>query len=802
MKIFEESFERKLIYIFALDYKTHAGLLKIGETTLKTSLPHEKLLPNCEILNQAAKKRIAQYTNTAGIKFNLLYTELAENFRDHDVHRILKNSNFTKISPPGTKSREWFKISLETAIAAIQAAKLKRNNISGIILKKFPVNIEFRDEQKEAISKTVAAFKKGKIFLWNAKMRFGKTLCALEVVRRMNFAKTIIVTHRPVVDKGWFEDFGKIFGGNKNFSYRSKNHGDKNLSRLEKNFIYFASIQDLRGSETVGGNFAKNAEIFSTDWDLVIVDEAHEGTTTALGDKVIKNLVKPNTKFLALSGTPFNILEDFSDNIFTWDYVQEQRAKNNFYKENFCDHNPYEDLPEMKIFTYNLGENFSYIDFEDKAFNFREFFRTQENIFVHEDDVKNFLHLLTSAKNYPFATEEFRNYFRHSLWILPGVKEARAFSQLLQSHDVFKNFKIVNVVGDGDDGEVSDALKQVQTAIKNYNHTITLSCGRLTTGVTIPAWTAVFMLAGSYSTSAASYLQTIFRVQNPGDFGGKLKKFCYVFDFAPDRTLKMIAESVKISSRAGKTTDGDRKILGDFLNFCPVISVRGSEMKNFSVDSLFRQLKRAYVERTVKNGFDDAYLYSDELLNITDFDLKDFEELKKIVGVTKKTKADDLVVNSQGLDNERHEKIDKKIKRRLTDEEKILLKQKAQRRNLISVLRGVSIRLPLMIYGSDISLDEDFKIEMFLDDKIVDSASWAEFMPKKLTREKFKKFIRFYDKDIFIAAAQRIRNADRAHKKDCRPVCLFQKSRQRNSFNAFQSCEFAFDFEFRRLGFF
>jgi len=153
MKIFEESFERKLIYIFALDYKTHAGLLKIGETTLKTSLPHEKLLPNCEILNQAAKKRIAQYTNTAGIKFNLLYTELAENFRDHDVHRILKNSNFTKISPPGTKSREWFKISLETAIAAIQAAKLN-----------FLRRLNFATSRKKQFQKLSRLLRKAKFF--------------------------------------------------------------------------------------------------------------------------------------------------------------------------------------------------------------------------------------------------------------------------------------------------------------------------------------------------------------------------------------------------------------------------------------------------------------------------------------------------------------------------------------------------------------------------------------------------------------------------------------------------------------
>ena len=767
MENFENSFERKLIYVFALNYETHKGLLKIGETTLKTSLPPEKLLTNCEILKKAAKDRIKEYTNTAGVSgaVKILHTELADDFSDKDVHRILFNSNIEQISPTNSTGREWFKVSLPQAVAAIKAAREKRSNISGIKLEKIFVPVQFRPEQADAISKTVNAFQNGKEFLWNAKMRFGKTLCALEVVRQMNFAKTIIVTHRPVVNKSWFDDFKKIFGNVENFIYGAKNQGAKlyRMLRLQKNFVYFASMQDLRGSKTVGGNFTKNADIFSTDWDFVIVDEAHEGTKTALGDKVIKNLVKENTKFLALSGTPFNILEDYSDNVFTWDYVQEQRAKKLFYKNNFGDHNPYAVLPQMKIYTYNLGEilkNNSYFDIEDKAFSFREFFRTKENSFVHEKDINSFLNLLAAknqANSYPYSTEEYRNYFRHSLWILPGVKAARALSQLLNAHDVFKNFKIVNVAGDGD-GEVKNALQQVQNAIKNFNYTITLSCGRLTTGVTVPEWTAVFMLAGSFSTSAASYLQTIFRVQSPCTFGDKIKKFCYVFDFAPDRTLKMIAESVKISSQAGKTTNDDREILGEFLNFCPVISVKGSEMKNFDTDFLFQQLKRAYVERTVKNGFADNYLYSDELFKLDDADLKNFDKLKGIIGSSKIKMPTDVEINNQGLTDEQHEQLNKKARRKLTDAEKELQKQKLNRRKAILILRGISVRLPLLIYGADIPLDDDFKIEMFLDDKIVDDASWLEFMPKGVDRKFFKQFIKFYDKDVFVAAARKIRN--------------------------------------------
>lgn len=430
--------------------------------------------------------------------------------------------------------------------------------------------------------------------LWNDKMRFGKTLSALEVVRKMGFAKTMIVTHRPVVNHGWYEDFEKVFYTEKEYHYGSKNQGDtiESLISRDKKFIYFALIQDLRGSDTVGGKFSKNTAIFNTEWDCVIVDEAHEGTTTALGEEVIKSLVKENTKFLALSGTPFNILGDYDSNVYTWDYIMEQRAKAEWDLQHFGDSNPYDELPKMNIFVYDLGKLLGsrYVEIEDKAFNFHEFFRTwtgdirhdfkavpseaKIGDFVHEKDVLSFLNLITKESpdsQYPYATKEYRNLFRHSLWIVPGVKEAKALSKMLKSHSIFSMFRIVNVAGDGDEEEKSDtALKKVRDAISDAGtdgYTITLSCGKLTTGVTVKEWTAVFMLAGTFSTSASSYLQTIFRVQSPCNQNGKIKDNCYVFDFAPDRTLKMIAESVALSTKAGKASESDRKIMGEFLNY-------------------------------------------------------------------------------------------------------------------------------------------------------------------------------------------------------------------------------------------
>ena len=807
---FGTAFEYKLIYVFAINDETHKGLLKIGDTTIQSDASIDALFPNCEALNQAALSRIKQYTNTAGISAQLLHTELAvrpvkgkdgqqvlKAFRDHDVHRVLENSGIPKKKLKNSTSREWFAVDLSTVQKAIEAVKKCQPNLSSMGAGTGFAPIVFRPEQEEAIEKTLKLFKTGSRMLWNAKMRFGKTLSAIQVVKKSGFAKTIIVTHRPVVDDGWYEDFQKIFYDTDDYTYGSKGHGAaiEYLLNSGKKFVYFASIQDLRGSSTVGGKFDKNDAVFSLDWDLVIVDEAHEGTTTALGDDVIKNLVKEgngyDTKFLALSGTPFNILKEFDDNIYTWDYVMEQQRKAQWDELHFGDSNPYDELPELKIYTYDLGKiltNTNYVELEDKAFNFREFFRVwtgdikhdhkampataQVGDFVHESDVWSFLNLITKDdpdSHYPYANEEYRNLFRHALWMVPGVKEAKALSKLMKKHPVFGcgAFDIVNVAGDGDEEERSeDALQKVRQAINgagNDGYTITLSCGKLTTGVTVPEWTAVFMLAGSFSTSAANYLQTIFRVQSPCNKDGKIKRCCYVFDFAPDRTLKMVAESAALSTKAGKANESDRRIMSEFLNYCPVIAVDGTVMKAYDTNRLLQQLKRAYAERAVQNGFDDTNLYNDELLRLDELDIEKFNNLKKIVGTSKAApKVKEINVNAQGFTDEEYEelgRIEKKPKRERTlDEEKRLQEMKEKQKlknNAISILRGISIRMPLLIYGADIPIDEDITMEKLVD--IVDDSSWEEFMPSGVTKEMFKSFIKYYDPEIFVAAGRRIR---------------------------------------------
>ena len=830
MERFDQTYSYKLIYVFSMPYDTHRGLLKVGEATLNTDIKPVSLVPNCHALNQAAKARIDSYTKTASMSYKLEYTELAIkqedgysfSFKDKDVHKVLMNSGIHKVQPNGATGEEWFQTDLATVMSAIKAVKDGKHSItpSGKTTGTAITPIDFREEQLEAVEKTLKTFKKDNEMLWYAKMRFGKTLTALEVIRRNQYRRVIIVTHRPVVDDGWSEDFRKIFfKGNSEHDYnyerktkdsyytfdeKTDAENDRKIKKLDKDgdyFIYFASIQDLRGSKLVGGNYNKNNAVFALDWDLIVIDEAHEGTQTELGDNVIKLLRKEKTKVLALSGTPFNLLSQYSeDNVYTWDYVMEQKKKTEWDLLHHGDHNPYADLPKMHIYTYDLGEKLKkYVsdEYDTKAFNFREFFRVWykgpnskrelpkgavEGRFVHENDIISFLNLMAKEdkdSGYPFSNQEYRDMFRHTLWMVPGVKEAKALSDLLRSHPVFGKFGIANVAGEGDKYEEdhsADALELVRNTIKNNKYSITLSCGKLTTGVTVKEWTAVLMLSGSYSTAAAQYMQTIFRVQSAGSIDGRQKTDCYVFDFAPDRTLKVLTETVHLSRKPGKSQQKRREAMTEFLNYCPVIAIAGSRTKKYSVESMMEQIKQIYAERAVNSGFEDESIYNDELLKLDDIDASKFNELRDIIGASKAAKKkSDVVVNGQGLTDEQVEHIDDPDQpdspgkpEPLTPEqiaERLAKKQaKEARKKAIDILRGISIRMPLMIYGADVPIDEDIDINRFVD--LVDDESWKEFMPQGVTKKIFSEFTKYYDRDVFIAAGKRIRKLAAAADKE------------------------------------
>lgn len=786
--------ERHVIYSLSGDnsdgnWPRYTGLEKVGETTASQDLEKD-WSPNSDYLRSEAHHRISQYMKTSGVPYNLDWVELAHRkvsdtwFDDHDVHRVLLKSGFKRdaaFEKQGAK--EWFQVNADQVKQAIAAVKNGRESIDGPV--QATGKIELRPEQQDAVDKTAKTFKTKYKMLWNAKMRFGKTLSALKLIKKENYAKVLIMTHRPVVAEGWFDDFEKIGMPESGYKYGSKREQDLSLEALQREaekYVYFASIQDLRGSEAFGGTVAdKNQLVKDIQWDLVIIDEAHEGTQTDLAQQVIDGVVTPKyTRVLELSGTPFNLLNQYdADEVFTWDYVMEQQAKYSWDSEHpNGERNPYVGLPSVSMYTFEIKNRFKSPEFldDDKSFNFREFFKVDDETgkFVYADKVNKFLDNISSRderSNYPFSTLEFRNNLRHTLWLMPSVKSAKAMKTALENHPVFGVYNVVNIVDKDTSDSVVTAtdsdLKRVNDAITNHparTYTITLTVRKMTTGVTIKPWTGVLFL--SNTNSAMQYLQAAFRAQTPyedEEFGRKTN--CYIFDFAPDRALKVMAASRQMSTGVGKLQTSDQRAkLGELLNFLPIIGEEGQGMQAYQVDTLLTQLKKVYAEKAVQSGFDDDSLYNDELLKLTNSDLEIFNDIKAIVGQTKAEKKPDTIdVNHQGLDDEQYEKAiraEKKPKKERSEEEQADIDRKnalkKQRKSMISVLRGISIRIPMMIYGMDIDIDQKVDINKFVD--LVDSQSWSEFMPQGITKDKFRQISKYYDPEVFIEAGRIIRH--------------------------------------------
>lgn len=826
-KKLQSPFAYNLIYIYEIPDEDHKNCLKIGKASFSTNEKIDIHAQNTEQLNKSARDRINQQTGTSAVRYYLKHTEIAikeeikdgkkqmVSFLDDDVHEVLINSGIHRAKfDLDANPREWFKVELQTAINAIKAVKEGRKSLNNS-----EINLEFKGitlypNQEEAVERTLTTFKHSNSMLWDAKMRFGKTITALELVKRMSklpnaygdIKKVIIATHRPEVIEQWFGDFKAVFyekDSTWKFGSKVKGFGLPVEDLIKKNnFICFASLQDLRGAKLVGGNFVKNQELYDTKWDLLIIDEAHEGTLTERGENVFKGLIDDSkdhkTKVLRLSGTPFNIIDQYTTNeIYSWSYIDEQEAKQNWdYFKN--PKNPYAKMPKMNVYTYDLGtiiNNPHYLD--DKMFNFGEFFRVwtgnkEDDIaddgtpitvgkdkvgkFVHEQDVIKFLNLLSKedeSNNYPFSTKEYQDYFKHTLWMLPGVKEAHALSLLLNNHEVFGhgNFKIVNVAGDGDEIEENNeealrktkrALDKVKDAIAKNERTITLSCQRLTTGVTVPEWTAVFMLYGSSQVAAQRYMQTIFRVQSPANIDGKIKENCFVFEFAPDRALKVLAKTAHLSHQAGEVNSPEtKKLMEKLLKFCPVIAINGSQMNAYDVPMMIKQLKSAYIDDIVDSGFENKRIYNLEQLRLENIDLKDFEGCDHILKGASQTKNSKLVrVTENDLDKKDGGTVTIREKQEKTPEQK---QKEKEAQNAMRILNAIMTKVPLMVYG--LTLDEDKEITYENFTTLIDDASWNEFMPKDATKEKFKLFKKYIDTEMFELCNEELRNQVNAANK-------------------------------------
>ena len=673
--------------------------------------------------------------------------------------------------------------------------------------------IVFRSEQQQAIDQTVGSLKRNRQMLWNAKMRFGKTLCAIEVAHQCGFRRTLILTHRPNVRGEWFGSVEKL--GLKGWLYGCKPcstapkdalsfdeleaeaNADKNL-----HYIYFASIQDMRGSKRVNQQkgIDKNDNIFAAHWDFLIVDEAHEGVMSRLGREVIGELQKRRTlRTLYLSGTPYNIQQMFDTaEVYHWDYCMEQKAKAEWSRVHPKQKNPYGGLARMNIITYNLAHELrAYRTAENGGFNFAEFFRTETipsgggskdsgaktngnaptTRFVHEGDVRTFLQLAGSGsrnKLYPYANTQLKDSLDHTLWYVPGVQAALCLSRLLseKSEDnPFREYTIVNVAGDGDEKldiydqtrRERDALVRVKRAIAENKKTITLSCGRLTMGVSVPEWTAVLMLAGAAETGGMRYFQTIFRCQSPYA-APRVKKECYAIDFSPRRTLTVVDQYV--NNNTSNTSERHAK-LAEFLNYCPVTEISAQKQTVFDTELFIRYITSAYTDSLIRNGFRDDCLYGN-LDNLRRQDLKLLDQVAEAIvrGMASERQRNREMVAEATKSKRKPSKEKEKAKAEKSEEEAVAAMRETSRKmtprqRAIAILNQISSRFPIMIYGTVERVD-GLTLDSFV--KGIDPDSWRDFMPKGITVKLFQRIKHFYREDIFVATAkaivERLRRAD------------------------------------------
>ena len=662
----------------------------------------------------SVEKRIKQQTHTADVRFNIEWHKEArytdgsgKYFTDHDFHDYLERFRHIEREP----KKEWFHIEP-------QAAKQMFYEFAGKDYADAQIGSEqkqyiLRDEQQRAVDETLAYYKKCEQngdkqhaeFLWNAKPRFGKTLTAYDFMRRMDAQMVLIVTNRPAIANSWYDDFEKFIAWQTDYRFVSESDSlkdkptltrekflDEQLEAEDRNnelrMVAFLSLQDLKGSVYFGGEFDKLKWIADNNWDLLIIDEAHEGVDTYKTDRAFEKIKRKFT--LHLSGTPFKALANgkfAQEQIFNWTFTDEQDAKE---KWNSTAMNPYAAMPRMNMYTYqmsqlaidkaNRGIDLSEDAAAEFAFDLNEFFSTDGNgRFVHKKEVAKFLDALCTQEKFPFSTPELREELKHTFWILERVDSAKALAKMLQEHAVFENYEIVVAAGDGRLGDDEDAdtgksrrsFDKVREAIENNDKTITLSVGQLTTGVTIPEWTAVFML--SNMKSPAEYIQAAFRAQNPYKFekAGRLyqKENAYIFDFAPERTLMIFdefANSLYTSTACGNGTREEREQnVKKLLNFFAVYAEDDAgKMVQLDAERILTIPVKIKSEEVIRRGFMSNLLFTNigAVFNAPPEIIHILQKLEPVKEAPKKQDA--LTINNVdevSVDENGNVKVDKEV---------------------------------------------------------------------------------------------------------------------------------------------
>jgi hypothetical protein len=732
------------IYAYEDTNPQYKGLLKVGYTT------------------RDAQTRVAQQYPTkrpGKAPYQIVLVESAMHndgsvITDHEIHAYLRSIGVK--NPDG----EWFQCSVKEVKAAYLAVKNGEVNEE-----KRDWNFAMRPEQIEAVEKTSAYFtdfkkdkankKKTPHFLWNAKMRFGKTFASYQLAKKMGWTKVLVLTFKPAVQNAWEEDLKRHidFKGWQFISPKGLSYKDADM---KKPFVCFGSFQDYLGkNKSTGGIKVKNEWVHTTHWDCVILDEYHYGAwrenakdlfeaedkeeiqfEQGEGIEIFDEKEMPITTngYLYLSGTPFRAIasgEFIEEQIFNWTYSDEQRAKEKWKVEN----NPYAMLPRMVLLTYQLPDSIREIaqQGEYNEFDLNTFFSAEGNDvlarFKYEDEVQKWLDLIrgsflaTTVDNLklgnskppmPFSDARLRNILSHTFWFLPSVASCHAMNNLLaqKQNKFYHDYKVIVAAGHKA-GIGVDALYPVQAAMDDplTTKTITLSCGKLTTGITVKPWTGIFMLRNS--SSPETYFQAAFRVQSPwtiknpdGDNPNQeqiIKEECYVFDFAPNRALRQIAEYASRLNVDDKTSPEAK--VAEFISFLPVLAYDGSSMKQIDAAGILDIAMSGTTATLLARRWESALLVNvdNETLSRLMANQAAMKALESIEGFRNLNQDIETIINkSEAVQKAKRDANDEELtpkqKQELTEAEK---EYKSKRKMIQEKLIKFATRVPIFMYLTD-----------------------------------------------------------------------------------------------------
>ena len=682
-------------------------------------------------------------------------------FSDKAVHRVLRSAHIQ--NPEG----EWFRCSTREVERAIEAVK---NNETTMLQR--TQDFKMRPEQKEAVTKTADYFESFAAdksnegltahFLWNAKMRFGKTFTAYQLALRMKWKHVLVLTFKPAVKTAWKEDLltHKDFKG-WTFVEKQENR-EFNHVDLSQRFVCFASFQDVLGTNSVGGIKATNEWIQQVHWDCIILDEYHFGAwgknakeyynkqdiATRIAEETQKiyaedaaskkemearetfdeGLMPLETKhYLYLSGTPFRAIasgEFIEEQIYNWTYSDEQSAKYNW--DNSKGANPYLSLPKMVMMTYQLPDKIREIaeGGEFCEFDLNEFFSADDETFINEEYVQKWVDLIHGAyaenvvsdlklqdkkPPFPFSDTRLLDYLRHTFWFLPTVASCKAMKKLLEkpvNRKFFGRYKIIVAAGN-EAGMGAEAVNPVYASMGNPQEdcTITLSCGKLSTGVTVKPWTGIFMLRNS--SSPETYFQAAFRVQSPwtmrDEWGEEvvLKPLCYVFDFAPNRALHQVAD---YSCRLSVDEHNPEKKVNDFIQYLPILAYDGSSMKQIDAAGILDMAMSGTTATLLARRWESALLVNVDNATLNRLLASDeaMKALMNIEGFRALNKDIETIINKseaiKKAKKERGDDLTAKEKKVLTAEEK---ECKSKRKEIQQKLIKFATRIPVFMYLTD-----------------------------------------------------------------------------------------------------